>query len=109
VRGTTRADLERDLRDEQLAGQPWLWIDRMRDRTSPPLDIETLRSAPDFLGDLVRQSDELAADPAALEAAVADLLAPVESSLGVVDLELTPAQLLERARDACLDRLGGEA
>lgn len=109
VRGTTRADLERDLRDEQLAGQPWLWIDRVRDRTSPALDIEALRSAPDFLGDLVRQSDELAADPAALEAMVADLLGPIESSLGVVDLELTPAQLLERARDACLDRLGGEA
>lgn len=109
VRGTIRADLERDLREEQMAAHPWLWIDRVRDRTSAALDVATLRAAPDFLGDLVRQADDIGADPVELTAMIADLMAPIESSLGSVDLEWTPEQLLERARDACLDRLGGEA
>jgi len=109
VRGTVRADLERELRDEQLAAQPWLWVDRVRDRTSAAFDIEELRSAPGFEGDLVRFADELGADTCALEATIAGLLRPIESSLGAADLGLTPLELLERARDLCLDRLEGDA
>jgi hypothetical protein len=80
----------------------------VRDRTSAVFDIEELRSAPGFEGDLVRFADELGADERALEATVADLLRPIESSLGAVSLELTPRELLERARDLCLDRLEGD-
>jgi DNA repair exonuclease SbcCD nuclease subunit len=109
TRGTVLADIERDLRDEQLAGQPWLWVDRVRDRTSAAFDIGELRSAPGFEGDLVRFADELGADEHELEATIADLLRPIESSLGAVDLGLTARELLERARDTCLDRLEGDA
>ena len=108
VRGTVRADLERELRDEQMAGRPWLWVDRVRDRTSAALDIEELRSAPGFEGDLVRFADEIGEDQGSLEATIVELLRPIEASLGSVDLGLTPQELLERARDLCLDRLEGD-
>lgn len=109
ARGTNLEDLVRDLREEQLADASWIWIDRVRDRTSGTLDITTLREAQDFSGDLVRLSDELGADSASLDALVTGLLASIRSSLGDVDLEMSPAELLERARDLCLDRLEGEA
>lgn len=108
VRGTNLADLVCDLREEQMAGSPWVWIDRVTDRTGATLDVDALRDAQDFAGDLVRLADELVADAAALEALVADVVGPIESSLGTVDLEMTPCELLERARDVCLDRLEGE-
>ena len=109
VRGTVRADLERDLRDEQMSGQPWLWVDRVRDRTSAAFDVEGLRAAEGFEGDLVRFADQMGVDEKELEATLTELLRPIESSLGAVDLDLTPREVLERARDLCLDRLEGEA
>jgi DNA repair exonuclease SbcCD nuclease subunit len=108
TRGTVSADLERDLRDEQLAGHPWLWVDRVRDRTSAAFDLKELRSAAGFEGDLVRFAENMGADEHSLETTVADLLRPIESSLGAVDRDLTPRELLERARDMCLDRLEGD-
>jgi len=109
VRGTVAADLLADLREEQLGGGPWVWIDRMLDRTSGVLDIDALRMAQDFSGDLVRLVDEIVADPDALAAMLADALGPIESAMGARDLELSAEQVLERARDLCLDRLEGEA
>lgn len=109
IRGTVMADLLRDLREEQLAGQPWVWVDRVVDRTSASLDIDTFRASQDFTGDLVRLVDEFAADPVAIAALVAEVLGPIESLVGVQDLEASPEELLIRARDVCLDRLEGEA
>jgi DNA repair exonuclease SbcCD nuclease subunit len=109
VRGTALQDLVADLREEQLARGPWLWVDRVIDRTSAAVDVDTLRDSQDFAGDLVRLADEMAADPASLAATVTELLRPIESVLGAVDLEMPVESLLERARDVCLDRLEGEA
>jgi DNA repair exonuclease SbcCD nuclease subunit len=109
VRGMVAADLLADLREEQLGGGPWVWIDRMLDRTSGVLDVAALRMAQDFSGDLVRLVDEIAADTAALSAMLAEALGPIESALGSRESELSAEQVLERARDLCLDRLEGEA
>lgn len=109
VRGTVMSDLLRDLRDEQLAGEPWVWVDRIVDRTSATLDIDAYREEQDFTGDLVRLVDELAADPAAVAATLADVLGPIEALVGTQDLDITAEELLLRARDICLDRLEGEA
>jgi DNA repair exonuclease SbcCD nuclease subunit len=109
ARGTVTADLLRDLRDEQMAARPWVWIERLADRTSPSLDIDVLRASVDFDGDLVRLADELVADPEALHAEIAAILRPVETSVGSVEMTLTDEELLARARDICLDRLEGEA
>jgi DNA repair exonuclease SbcCD nuclease subunit len=108
VRGTALPDLLSDAREEQLAATPWVWIDRVLDRTSATLDVDTLRRAEDFTGDLVRLADEIAADPALLRRVITQAIGPVESALGVLDDGLAPGELLERARDVCLDRLDGE-
>jgi DNA repair exonuclease SbcCD nuclease subunit len=107
MRGTVLEELVRDLRDEQLSSNPWIWVDRVLDRTSATLDIDALRSESSFEGDLVRFADELCENEEALSATIAGLLQPIESSLGVADLGLTSRELLERARDVCLERLGG--
>jgi DNA repair protein SbcD/Mre11 len=109
IRGTVLQELVGDLREEQMAGGPWVWVDRVTDRTQAVLDIDATRGSQDFAGDLVRLADELAADPAALAETIAVLLGPIEAALGAADLELTASGLLERARDVCLDRLEGEA
>jgi hypothetical protein len=109
IRGTVMADLLRDLREEQLAAHPWLWVDRVADRTSASLDVDAYRASQDFTGDLVRLVDELAGDPAIIAALVAEILGPIESLVGTQELEAAPEELLLRARDLCLDRLEGEA
>ena len=109
VRGTAMADLLADLREEQLSGYPWVWVDRVTDHTGASLDVDRLRVAEDFTGDLVRLVDELLADPSAIAAALAEIRGPVESTVGVTESDLTDEELLLRARDLCLDRLEGEA
>jgi DNA repair protein SbcD/Mre11 len=109
VSGTALADLLADLREEQLAAYPWVWIDRISDRTAASLDIDSYRGSQDFTGDLVRLVDEIAADPDAVTALLAEVLGPIEGAVGVTEPDLTPEELLLRARDLCLDRLEGEA
>jgi exonuclease SbcD len=110
VRANTLADLVADVREDALSGHPWLWIDRVRDLTAPAIDIEAVRAAPDFAGDLVRLVDELLADPAQAASLISSVTEPLEASVGPVDLERTAQQVVERARVICLDRLleGGE-
>jgi exonuclease SbcD len=109
VGGTAMADLLADLRDEQLGAYPWVWIDRVSDRTAASLDIDSYRASQDFTGDLVRLVDEIAADPEAVAAVLAEVVGPLESAVGLLEWDLTPEELLLRARDLCLDRLEGEA
>jgi DNA repair exonuclease SbcCD nuclease subunit len=109
VRGTAMADVLCDLREEQLSAYPWVWIDRITDRTAASLDVDALRAQQDFTGDLVRLVDELVADPDAVAALLAEVLEPIEGSVGVIESDLGPEELVLRARDVCLDRLEGEA
>lgn len=109
VRGTVMADLLRDLREEQLAGDPWVWVDRVLDKTSASLDIGAYRVSEDFAGDLVRLVDEMEADPSVVAALLAEVLGPIEALVGTQDIEVSGEELLLRARDLCLDRLEGEA
>ena len=108
VAGTATAELLADLRDEQMGSSPWVWIDRISDRTTASLDIERLRDSQDFRGDLVRLADEIAADPALVASLIADIKGPMESSVGSFETDLSSAELLMRARDVCLDLLEGE-
>jgi DNA repair exonuclease SbcCD nuclease subunit len=109
VRGTVLEELVRDLREEQLAGSPWVWVDRVRDHTSAALDVDAVRDAQDFSGDLVRLTDELLSDPALLTRLIEEALGPIEAALGAPEDDgLSAGQLVERARDVCLDRLEGE-
>ncbi|MGV8084296.1 MAG: exonuclease SbcCD subunit D [Coriobacteriia bacterium] len=101
------SELTEFVRDEQLSADPFVWLDRLTDRTIPPLDIEAVRGGADFAAELVHAADELLADPAALEAIVADTMRPVSTTLAAYSAPPSSAEVLERARDLVLDQLLG--
>ena len=105
VRGTTLPDLLDSAREEQLSGEPWLWIDRLRDKTSPELDLDEIRATPDFTSDLVRLADELLEDESAAEELIREIVEPLEGTIGAFDAGMDSREIVERARDICLDRL----
>jgi len=92
------------VRAEQVSLHPWVWVDRLLDNTGAIVDLDAIRTAPDFSADLVRAADELAADPAALTALVAELAGPLTATLSGYE-PADAANLLERARDRALDLL----
>jgi DNA repair exonuclease SbcCD nuclease subunit len=104
------ADLHEAVRREQAAAHPWLWIDRLDDRTAARLDLEALRGGEDFAAEIVAVADDLAGSQAELAALVAEVVSPVADKLRSFEPSLTPDRLLELARDRGLDALlgGGE-
>ncbi len=106
VRGVDFDELVAEVRAEQLAGVPWVWLDRVRDLTRAPLDLERVRQGVDFAADLMRIADEMPPDEAA--ALLDEVLDPVRASVRDVGLELDPAETVRRARDLCLDLLLAE-
>ena len=97
------SELVGELRDEQLAGSPWLYLDRVRDLTRSPLDLDALRDAEDFTGDLVRIADHIRKDGSAF---VDEVLSGLDGSVGRHDRDAD--ELIGRAIDLCLDRLIGD-
>jgi exonuclease SbcD len=106
-------ELADSIRGEQASRAPWLWLDRLEDATSSPIDLTRVRAGSDFAAETVRISDELASDPTALDALLAEITGPVATTLGTAyEPASSPAQVLQRARDAALDLLlaeGGDA
>ena len=104
--------LAEELRVELASRSPWLWLDRLEDATARPIDLAEVRSGSDFAAETVRVADGLAADAPTLEELVAELYAPVSTTLGgSYTPSLSSPALVERARDAALDLLlaeGGE-
>ncbi len=98
-------DLVESLRVEQMAQEPWIWIDRIRDLTSSPIDLDIVRGQQDFAGDLVRLSDALIADGASMAALFEEVVGPVRRRVGGMEIALDAAEAVSRARDLCLDRL----
>jgi DNA repair exonuclease SbcCD nuclease subunit len=104
------ADLTADLRRQELDEEPWLWIDRVRDATAAAIDLEALEAEEGLRGDLVRLAAAWASDEDAARELVEEILAPVRAQLAVrPELGVAAERLIERARDLCLDRLGGDA
>jgi DNA repair exonuclease SbcCD nuclease subunit len=99
------ADLAQNVRQDQSLGNPWVWLDRLTDSTSPVLDLDAVRAGGEFSAELVKIADELSADPGELDALIAEITAPVATSLPDYRPGTDPAALLERARDAALDLL----
>ncbi len=99
-----REDLLAHVRETGAELAPWVWIDRLTDATAATVDVEAIAESEGFLGDLVRNADAL--DP---DQAVADVLDELRSRLTVCPpLELSSAEIVSRARDACLDLLVDE-
>lgn len=95
------------LRDELLSLEPFVWLDKLTDRTTPPLELEAIRGGVDFAAELVRACDELAADSEVLDALVGEIARPVAATLPAYSVVSTPSEMLEQARDLVLDQLLG--
>jgi len=103
------SDLTADLRQEQLELEPWIWVDRVRDRTRPALDLEEILAEEGLRGDLARLARQLTGDPGEAERVVEEVLAPVQFSLAVrSELEISSEEVVARALDLCLDLLSIE-
>jgi len=99
-------DLVTDLREEQLVFDTWIWIDRIRDRTRPAVDLGELLAEEGLVGDIARRAASLIEDPAASASLVQEILAPVLAQLAVrPDLTDSASRIVVRARDRCLDLL----
>ena len=101
-------DLIEDVRAGQPAEAPWLWVDRIRDLTRAPIDLDRIREGADFAADLVRTTDALLADPEEAATLLGSIVAPVATTLGGYEPKDDPRDLIERARDLCLDLLLAE-
>lgn len=102
-------DLLADVRSEGLERQPWVWVDRLTDRTRPALDLDLVRAGSDFAADLVRLTDALLADEEAAAACLDGIMRPVLSALDARDVpEVDSRDIISRARDLALDRLLAE-
>lgn len=99
------ADLLADVRERGMESEPWAWVDRVRDRTRPAVDLAALRAGEDFAGDLVRLADELLADPEQAAGLVRSLIGPLADKVGRDFAEPDPLETIAAARDAALDRL----
>jgi len=99
------AALAEEAREEALGFEPWAWLDRVRDRTRPTIDLGGLRDAGDFTGDVVRLADDLLADPSTAESIVAEIAAPLFERLGDPSFTVDVTDVIARARDLALDRL----
>ncbi len=101
--------------------EPFAWIESLRDRTRPDIDLEERRKADDFVGDLLTHLDEtrsrLAQDaaeaPAAeeLDGALDDLFGHSRARRYLRSSRPSAAEvarLLDEAEALLLDRLGDE-
>ncbi len=101
-------DLTDEVRAEAMDGAPWVWVDRIRDRTRPAIDLDQLRASEEFAGDLVRMADDLLADPVAAAELVAELTGPILEKGGTDLVAPDLATVIAAARDLALDRLLAE-
>ncbi|MGB4593304.1 MAG: DNA repair exonuclease [Coriobacteriia bacterium] len=102
------AALLAEVRADAMDAEQWVWIDRIRDHTRPPIDLDSLRGTEDFGGDIVRLADELLADPARAEAFVKEELAALFERVGDAAGFPDASAVISRARDRALDRLLAE-
>lgn len=95
------------VRERAMGLDPWVWVDRLADRTAAPIDLDQLRGGSDLAADIVRIADELAADPDAARSEIAAVMEPLDSRLRQAGIEVAAlrdaAALIERARDRVLD------
>ena len=101
-------DLVEEVRADAMGGEPWVWVDRVRDHTRPAIDLDVLRDSEEFAGDLVRLTDDLLADPDAAAQLVAELVGPLLDKAGADVAAPDSVAVLEAARSLALDRLLAE-
>lgn len=109
ARAKALEDLLADVRATGLSLEPWVWVDRLRDRSRPALDLDVVRTGSDFAADLVTLTDSLLADEDSLSEYVTGVARPILGALDSRDVFTPDARsIIERARDRALDRLLAE-
>jgi len=118
VRGGAVDDIRDEAQTRLGEGFPWAWIESLRDRTRPSIDIAERAAAPDFLGEVLREfrrvREAIAApgvsEPqAALDAVLDELYEHGRARRFLRDARPEGDRLLECLDDAerlVLDRLG---
>jgi exonuclease SbcD len=103
-------DLHDAIRREEASGEPWVWLDRLDDRTAAPIDLDALRAGEDFAAEVVVVSDDLAGSPEELAGLVDEVVGPLAEKYRGFVPSRPPEELLSLARDRCLDALlpGGD-
>jgi DNA repair exonuclease SbcCD nuclease subunit len=99
----TLDELLRDLREELGIASPFVWVDRIADRTGAELDREAIARRGDFSSQLVRLSNDLRAKPQAIE----ELMSEVWWPAARFEMD-DPESLLLEAEERALDLLEGE-
>ncbi|NTW29574.1 MAG: DNA repair exonuclease [Coriobacteriia bacterium] len=108
VRPGVLGELAEFVRDEEAAAEPWVWLDRLEDRTAAPIDLASVRAGGDFAAELVRVADDLADDNAALETLLGEICRPIATTLSGYAPHESASEFLVRARDLALDLLMAE-
>jgi DNA repair exonuclease SbcCD nuclease subunit len=102
-------DLTAAVREEQLERDAWIWVDRIRNRTQPPVNLEEILEEEGLRGDLVRLAANRSSDPETAKNLVEEVLAPAIAQLAArPELAVVPEEVIESARDLCLDWLAGD-
>lgn len=118
-RGPLDGDLRRDhaarelaerLQERQPVALPFVWLESLRLACGGELDFAARREDDDLAGEVLRQADRLAADPAWLDAALAELFQH-HRARRVLDPpgDEQRAQLLREAAEQCVEALDEEA
>lgn len=97
--------LTEKLRSDEESRSSWVWIDRIDDRTGATIDLEALRKAQDFIGDVVRIADGLLDDSKEAQALVDGACEAVRRGMPEFEPGEDAAALITRARDRALDLL----
>lgn len=101
--------LRAEINERLSARAPYLWCERIVDRTGPEIDRAERRLAEDFLGDVLKIIDELQADPIAraelLESALGPLYNHPRTRSYLEGHDPDAAQLLADAETHILDQL----
>ena len=118
VRSGTVDDVRGEAQARLGEGSPWVWIESLRDRTRPDIDVVERAAAPDFLGEVLREfgrvreavsAPDLTGPRAALEAVLDELYEHGRGRRFLRDARPDGDRLLERLDEAerlVLDRLG---
>lgn len=102
------AGLLEEVRARQMDLEPWVWVDRLDDRTRRPVDAASLAEREGLAGEVARLA-AARAEPEEAAALLARTLEPVLQRLAVrLEPPTDAGGLVERARDLCLDGLLAE-
>lgn len=106
-------DLLEIARETGMSCSPFVWIDRLKPMVYPEMDLESMKKRQDFLGEILRYSDELLKDRNFEEWVRTELSPLFEDNRARRFLEYPDAgrlkELFKEAETTCLRTLYGEA